>query len=360
MGKIKQDMDQMSTKNMIVAMSGGVDSSTTAALLKQQGCKVRGVFMALGQPDLEQQIARVNRIAGLLEIPLEVVDLREPFQQQVLTYFRASYRAGRTPNPCAICNPTIKFGILLDRICESNPPGSKMATGHYARILRDDGGLFQLHRGRDPKKDQSYFLCRLQQEQLARVSFPLGELRKEEQVRGLAADFGLARLHGPESQDICFLKGTTVGEFMQADGAAEPVSGPIVTLTGETIGAHGGIHCYTVGQRRGLGIPDATPYYVVRLDVDSNRVVVGKEEDLMARRLLVRNVHWLGGSAPGPELRLQVKIRYRHRAAAAEILPAAAEGCLTVVFAEPQRALAPGQFAVFYDGDRVLGSGEIV
>jgi tRNA-uridine 2-sulfurtransferase len=353
-------VEQVLAKNVTVAMSGGVDSSTTAALLKQRGCTVRGVFMALGQPDLEQQIARVRRLAGLLEIPLEVVDLKEPFQQQVLAYFRSSYRAGRTPNPCAVCNRTIKFGILLDRICQNHPPGSVMATGHYARILPGAAGLFQLHRGRDPKKDQSYFLCRLRQQQLARISFPLGELRKEDQVRGLAADFGLTRLHGPESQDICFLKGTTVGEFMQADGAAEPAAGPIVTMAGDIIGTHDGIHRYTVGQRRGLGIPHATPYYVVRLDAVANQVVVGKEEDLLARRLLVRDVHWLGGSPPGPECRLEVKIRYRHRAASAEIQAATAEGHWTVVFAEPQRALTPGQFAVFYEGDRLLGSGEIV
>jgi tRNA-uridine 2-sulfurtransferase len=352
-------MDQVPARNMAVAMSGGVDSSTTAALLQQQGCKVRGVFMALGQPDLEQQIARVRRIAGLLEIPLEVVDLQEPFQQQVLAYFRSSYRAGRTPNPCAICNRTIKFGILLDRICESSPPGSKMATGHYARILRDDAGLFQLHRGRDPRKDQSYFLCRLQQEQLARISFPLGELRKEDQVRSLAADFGLGQLHGPESQDICFLKGTTVGEFMQADGAAEPTAGPIVTQAGDAIGTHAGIHRYTVGQRRGLGLPDATPYYVVRLDAEGNRVIVGKEEDLLARSLYVQNVHWLAGRPPGLPRHLEVKIRYRHQAARAEILSAPA-GRLMVAFTEPQRAFTPGQFAVFYEGEQVLGSGEII
>jgi tRNA-uridine 2-sulfurtransferase len=352
-------MDPVLAKNMTVAMSGGVDSSTTAALLKQQGCEVRGVFMALGQPDLEQQIARVRRIAGLLEIPLEVIDLQAPFQQQVLAYFRASYRAGSTPNPCAICNRNIKFGILLDRICENHPSGSKMATGHYARILRDDAGLFQLHRGRDPRKDQSYFLCRLQQEQLARISFPLGEMRKEDQVRPLAADFGLKQLHGPESQDICFLKGTTVGEFMQADGAAEPAAGPIVTLAGDTIGTHDGIHRFTVGQRRGLGLPDATPYYVVRLDAERNQVIVGKEEDLLARSLRVRNVHWLAGRPPGLPRHLEVKIRYRHQAARAEILSTAADR-LTVTFSEPQRAFTPGQFAVFYDGEQVLGSGEIV
>jgi tRNA-uridine 2-sulfurtransferase len=352
-------MDQVPARNMTVAMSGGVDSSTTAALLKQQGCNVRGVFMALGQPDLEQQIARVRRIAGLLEIPLEVVDLQEPFQQQVLAYFRSSYRAGRTPNPCAICNRTIKFGILLDRICENGPPGSKMATGHYARIRRDDAGLFQLHRGKDPRKDQSYFLCRLQQEQLTRITFPLGELRKEDQVRGLAADFGLGQLHGPESQDICFLKGTTVGEFMQTEGAAEPPAGPIVTLAGDTIGTHDGIHRYTVGQRRGLGLPDATPYYVLRLDAERNMVIVGKKEDLLARSLLVQNVHWLAGCPPGLPRHMEVKIRYRHQAARAEIRSAAADR-LTVTFIESQRAFTPGQFAVFYDGAQVLGSGEIV
>jgi tRNA-uridine 2-sulfurtransferase len=352
-------MDQVSANKITVAMSGGVDSSTTAALLKQQGYNVRGVFMALGQPDIEQQVARVRRIAGYLEIPLEVVDLRAPFEQQVLDYFRRSYRAGRTPNPCAVCNRNIKFGILLDRFCA---PGteSKMATGHYARVLRMGAGIFQLHRGKDPAKDQSYFLCRLQQEQLARIVFPLGELRKEGEVRQQASGFGLEQLHGPESQDICFLKGTTVGEFIQAEAAPAPLGGSIITLAGEVIGSHRGIHGYTVGQRRGLGLPDATPYYVVRLEPEKNQVIVGKKEDLLTRGFLVRDVSWLTGASPGLPRYFEVKIRYRHQPARAEIQPSGVAGQVRVVFGEPQRAVTPGQFAAFYEGEQVIGSGEIV
>ncbi len=338
-------------------MSGGVDSSVTAALLKRAGARVQGVFMALAQPDLDAQIARVKKIADFLAVPLAVVDMSVSFEQEVLAYFSASYFAGKTPNPCIVCNRKIKFGKLLDHVLDRR--ADLMATGHYARIV--DGGEmgYRLLRGRDRQKDQSYFLCRLTQEQLARIRFPLGGYTKRE-VYGLAADLGLTGRHGAESQDVCFLKEQGVSGFLAGRRQGAPdAAGPIVTLAGTTIGRHDGIWHFTVGQRRGLGIPDATPYYVVGLDSEENRVIVGKESDLWREELTVREVNWNGRQPPELPCRLQVKIRYRHREAAAE-LRRDGSGAITVRFAEPQRAATPGQFAVFYDGEAVVGGGEIV
>jgi tRNA-specific 2-thiouridylase len=347
----------MSSQTTIaVAMSGGVDSSVTAALLKRQGHEVRGVFMAFGQPDLDHQVGRVQRIADHLDIPLEVVDVREAFARHVLAYFRAGYRGGKTPNPCVVCNRTIKCGVLLGRISEGTP-GSRLATGHYARIRRGESGLFQLWKGRDRLKDQSYFLCRLGQEQLARLLFPLGDWTKEE-VRELADDFGIKELHSPESQDICFLQGTTVADFLESGGCT-PAAGKIIDRDGKVIGTHDGIHRFTIGQRRGLGIPDSTPYYVVGIDPGRNQLIVGKEEGLFQRRLLTADVHWIAGALPQLPRTLEVKIRYRHQAVPAEVA-AIEERKVAVIFAEPQRAITPGQFVVFYKGEQVLGGGEIL
>jgi tRNA-specific 2-thiouridylase len=232
-----------------------------------------------------------------------------------------------------------------------------LATGHYARIRRDESGRFQLWQGKDRRKDQSYFLCRLGQEQLARLLFPLGELTKEDEVRRLAGDFGFSDLHSPESQDICFLQGTTLADFLEKD-STKPARGDLVDQAGNIIGGHEGIHRFTIGQRRGLGLPDATPYYVVGLDAGRNRVIIGKNEDLFHRRLVVTDVHWLDGTEPRLPRTLAVKIRYRHQPARAEVAPGE-NGNVVVTFAEPQRALTPGQFAVFYAGEQVVGGGVI-
>jgi len=345
-------LDCLKNKAVTVAMSGGVDSSTTAALLLESGARVRGIYMALAQPDLEHQIRRVQGVAAALNIPLEVVDLQAPFAQQVLGYFKTSYAGGRTPNPCVICNRRIKFGLLLDRVLETC---EYMATGHYARLAKAPDGRVRLLTGLDPKKDQSYFLNQLTQAQLARLCFPLGGQSKT-QTREQAAAKGLTGLHGAESQDVCFLKDQSVAQFLD-DLGIKP--GPIVTSAGREIGRHQGIHHYTVGQRRGLGIPDATPYYVVRLEADQNTVVVGKEDELWQKTLRVTGVNWSSGTAPLLPRELLVKIRYRHAATPALVSADPAGGC-QVVFGEPQRAVTPGQFAVFYQDDELLGGGEIL
>lgn len=342
-----------------VAMSGGVDSTVTAALLQESGHPVEGVFLSLAQPDLAFQIDRVSKIAHRLGIPFSVLDLRAEFEQEVLAYFTKIYSTGRTPNPCIVCNRTIKFGRLLDQALVGT--SLRLATGHYARLPQDETGRTRLLRGMDPKKDQSYFLCRLKQNQLSRLCFPLGGYTKEE-VYGQALRLGFTEFRvRQESQDVCFLKNTSVAEFLADHKQVAPAPGAIVTLSGREIGRHSGICGFTIGQRRGLGIPDSTPYYVVGLDPDANRVIVGKENDLWHRKLLVQDINWLAGFPPSLPQAFDVKIRYRHSPAPAVVRPAAeAEAGLEVVFNEPQRAITPGQFAVLYQGDELMAGGEIV
>lgn len=336
---------------IMVAMSGGVDSSVTAALLKQRGHEVVGVFMRLAQADGEAQVSRVRRIADRLGIAVQVADLATEFQAQVLDYFASAYLAGRTPNPCVVCNRTIKFGLLRD--VGRRLGIAAMATGHYARTVVAPDGRVRLLSGLDPKKDQSYFLCGLGQEQLAGLTFPLGETTKAE-VYQVAAGLGLTGLHASESQDICFLQGRDLEAFF-SDQPARP--GDFVTLTGEVKGQHRGIQRYTVGQRRGLGLPDATPYYVIGLDPVRQQVLIGKETDLWRDELLVRTMWWTAGLEPALPQPFMVKIRYRHRPAPALVRRQGSGYVIT--FSEQQRAITPGQFAVLYQDDEVVGGGEI-
>jgi tRNA-specific 2-thiouridylase len=341
-----------------VAMSGGVDSSVTAALLQEQGYEVHGFFMALAQPDLDLQIARVRKVADYLKISLTVVDLARIFQQHVLDYCSTMYCRGRTPNPCMVCNATVKFGRLLEEIMAYGL--DFQATGHYVRVIHEPGGTSRLLKGIDPKKDQSYFLGCLQQRQINRLQTPLGEYTKARVYR-LAEKIGLKGLHGRESQDVCFLQGRDLGTFLAERLQRPSAPGPIITRDNAIIGRHRGLINFTVGQRRGLGIPDATPYYVLGLDVLHNRVIVGKKEDLLQDGLKVQNINWLAGMEPELPREFSVKIRYRHRAAAA-IIDRAAPGPdsrLQIRFHAPQGAITPGQFAVFYQEDEVIGSGEI-
>ncbi len=340
-------------KTVAVAMSGGVDSTVTAAILQDQGYKVEGFYMDLGLPGAGE--SRVFDIARRLAIKLHIIDLADFFQEQVVDYFCQNYLTGRTPNPCVVCNPLVKFGRLLAAARDHGI--EKLATGHYVKI-KMKAGLYSLTRGADPAKDQSYFLCGLSQEQLSRLLFPLGAMLKTE-VYLRARQLGFDDFAGKESQDVCFLPGGGVADFLQhnCQGGASVPPGDIVSLDGTVLARHQGIFRYTVGQRRGLAIPDKTPYYVVALDAGANRVIVGKEPDLWQRRLHLIKPNWLAGREPELPAGLLVQIRYRHQPAQAEVCWQ--EGGLVVDFDEPQRAVTPGQFAVFYEGNTLIGGAEI-
>jgi tRNA-specific 2-thiouridylase len=343
---------QSKGRRIAVAMSGGVDSTVTAALLQAEGAEVHGVFMRLGQPGQEAQAAKVLALAARLGITLEVVDLQKQFKSRVIDYFRESYYRGETPNPCVICNRTVKLGLLLEQALSGG--AEFLATGHYVRLRRDPDGSCHLLRGVDPAKDQSYFLNQLTPEQLRHLLFPLGEKHKNEVYR-LAARLGLAFKPEQESQDVCFLQGRELGEFLDAEVPADS-AGVVVTTAGREVGRHRGIYHFTIGQRRGLGIPAAEPYYVVALE-RSGRVVVGTRKELFRDRLSVEEVNWLAGAVSLPA-ELEVQIRYRQFPVRARVEAAPAGGVI-VRFFEPQRAITPGQFAVFYRNEELVGGGVI-
>jgi len=338
-----------------IALSGGVDSTACALLLRKHH-EVHGFFMRLTGPDpalLAAQEQRARTVAAKLGMELEVIDLSLAFNRTILHSFTATYAQGRTPNPCMLCNQTIKFGLFQKAILERGMDA--MATGHYARIERN-GELAQLCRGKDTAKDQSYFLARLHQQQLRHCLFPLGEMTKEASYQ-VVEEQGLTGFRGQESQDICFLGSITVGQFLQERLAQAEKPGSIVTRDGQILGSHKGLFHYTIGQRRGLGLADITPWYVVALDPQSNHVIIGKEEDLYHDRLRIHTPHWLQ-DCPNPEQSYQVKIRYRHQGADARVRQIN-ETRWEIRFDTPQRAITPGQFAVLYAQDRVIGCGEI-
>jgi tRNA-specific 2-thiouridylase len=336
-----------------IAMSGGVDS-TACALLLQKKYEVHGFFMQLAQPDLAEQLQRVKKIAGLCSIPLQIIDLRSRFEEKVLRYFAHSYQNGYTPNPCMICNCEIKFGLFMDAICDRGI--ERIATGHYTKIVADHDCFF-LQQGEDTKKDQSYFLARVSQKQLARVEFPLGSMTKEN-VYDFVEENGFADFRGQESQDVCFLGDSSIGDFLETRESKPATSGEIVDMKGLVLGRHNGIYNYTIGQRKGLGIAAATPLYVIRIDAANNRVVVGENHELFQRKIVIDNVMWTCDKTPLGNHDYQVKIRYGHQAQDAQIKHIS-DSRYQVSFTEKQRAITPGQFAVIYDQDLVIGSGEI-
>ncbi len=335
-------------------MSGGVDS-TACALLLQKDFQVKGFFMHLAQPDFLAQKVRVEAIAAKIGISLQVIDLQKEFRQKVLNYFSGSYYKGLTPNPCVICNKEIKFGLFLEAILDAGM--ESMATGHYAKILKKDD-RYHLHCGDDPKKDQSYFLSRLTQDQLAKVVFPLGEQTKTN-TYSLVEEYGFDDFHGQESQDVCFLENKQIGNYLEDRSTDQTIAGPIVSTSGKVLGSHKGLFRYTIGQRKGLGISSETPLYVIGLDATDNRVIVGKNEELFRKQIQVKQLHWLAGSAPDETNHYKVRIRYSHRGSMAK-LALSDNDCGNIIFQEPQRAVTPGQFAVIYHETELLGSGVIL
>jgi tRNA-specific 2-thiouridylase len=351
---------------VVVAMSGGVDSSVAAALLKQQGYDVTGMMLRLwSEPGKEDSnrcctpdaMALARRVAAHLDIPFYVVDAKEIFHATVVQTFLDGYAQGVTPNPCLICNRSIRWEYLLEHALALG--AEFMATGHYVRRrVAEDGRTVQLLRAVDRTKDQSYVLHVLTQEKLARSLFPVGEYPKTE-VRRLAGTFGLPTATRADSQDLCFLAGQDYRDFIRRNAVEIPRPGPIVTASGKTVGEHRGLAFYTIGQRKGLGIASPVPLYVMGKDAASNTLVVGTGEELGRSELIAAPVHWQGGRPPSGPLRAQVKIRYTAREVPAQVKPLEGGGA-RVRFDEPQRDITPGQAAVFYDGDLLLGGGTIL
>ncbi|MCI5221485.1 MAG: tRNA 2-thiouridine(34) synthase MnmA [Candidatus Electrothrix sp. AR4] len=345
--------NSVDTRTVGVAMSGGVDSTVTVGLLLEQGFSAHGFFMLLPLPGIEEQVHKVRLVADRLQVPLHLVEMRERFSQEIVASFTTSYQQGLTPNPCVLCNRLIKFGYLMEEMRAQGV--GRVATGHYAQIQKK-GRRFFLKRALDPAKDQSYFLNRLSSEQLESVVFPLGAWRKKH-VFDQAQAMGFTHFGGGESQDVCFLADQDLPSFFREQGL-ESRSGEIATEDGRVLGSHQGIWKYTVGQRRGLGIPDATPWYVIGLDAQENRVIVGKNKDLLRQEVFLSDVQWRIDRPKRWQGRVQ--LRSRHWAAEAEVVPVRGEDdAWRVWFNAPQRAITPGQFAVFYQDDLVVGSGVI-
>ena len=345
------------SQRVLMAMSGGIDSSVAALLLQEQGYDLQGItFYTQGEPDRAVEEAQV--LADKLGIPHHVLNVSDCFRKTVMQDFIDEYMQARTPNPCVVCNPTIKFGILLEQMralqCDY------LATGHYAQIAHD-GERYFVRKGVDTLKDQSYFLWRLPQEALKKALFPLGGMTKA-QVRQFAADHGFVKLsEQKESEDICFLPDNDYRAFLRKqipDISKLQPSGNFVDTHGKILGKHNGLYNYTIGQRKGLGIALGVPAYVVRLDVEHNQVVVGTKEDLQGDRLQIRSTNWMKISDFEDGQQVSCRIRYRSSHVPAQLFhtPEGAE----VRFANPVESITPGQSAVFYDGDDLLGGGIII
>ncbi len=338
-------------------MSGGVDSSVAALLLREQGYELVGLTMRLWDGGSRccssEDALDAKRVAAQLGIPHYTVNLKDEFAREVVDYLVSEYLMGRTPNPCVVCNKTIKFRALLEKARELG--ACFLATGHYARVSFEEG-RWVLRKGKDQDKDQSYFLAMLTQESLAGVKFPLGEETKED-VRRTAEESNLKVAHKEESQEVCFIPDGNCGEFVSKRAGVELKRGPVLTITGERVGTHQGLPHFTIGQRKGFGIALGRPQYVIGMNREMNTITVGDEADLWTRKFLAFSPNWLMAPSFETELQAMAKIRHRHDPSEARIVPEGDK--VRVEFTSPQRAITAGQLAVFYEGDVVLGSAWI-
>lgn len=365
------------TQTVVVAMSGGVDSSTVAALLVERSYNVIGLMMRLWSETIDpadplrvdnlaverfasnrccspEAVADARGVCQKLDIPFYLLNFEDDFKTHVVDYFLDGYAHGVTPNPCLQCNRQLKFGVLLDKARALG--ADYLATGHYARV-RERNAKLELWRGVDPKKDQSYALSLLNQTQLAHTLFPLGEFTKD-QTREMARRFGLRVAEKHESQDLCFIADGEYRNFLRRNVPHALVPGEIVDLRGKVLGKHDGLALYTIGQRKGLGLAIGDPLYVIELNTARNQVVVGRAEELGKRELVADKVNWISGDPPQGEIRVTAKIRYKAIETGATISPNASQ--VRVVFDQPLRDITPGQAVVFYDGEMCLGGGIIL
>ena len=349
---------------IVVAMSGGVDSSVAAALLAEQGLDVIGLSMQLYDQRGQQTFGScctlddlhdARRVADAIGIPHYVLNFERQFQDTVISNFVREYAAGRTPLPCAHCNSDLKFATLLDRA--RGLGAEQVATGHYARVEQSASGRWLLKRSADLAKDQSYFLASLTQAQLARAAFPVGDLEKSE-VRAQARRLGLNVAEKPDSQEICFVPDGDYASFVADRAPAVARAGAIVDQRGDVLGSHGGVHRFTVGQRKGLGISSPAPLYVLKIEAESGKVTVGSRDALDETTLTASDVNWVATEAPSGWVPITAQIRHRHRAAGGQVRAIDHERA-ECVFDEPQPAITPGQAVVFYDDDVVVGGGWI-
>jgi len=352
-------------KTVAVALSGGLDSAVAATLLREDRHDVIGIHFLTGfeppgkKPDSTSNgpgcLSAVEKAAECIGIPLKVIDCSLSFSKAVVEYFVDSYRRGKTPNPCVVCNQRIKFGLVLEHAKALG--ASALATGHYARLDKSSEGRPCLLKGADPVKDQSYFLARLTEQQLDRAIFPLGTYTKR-RVRQIARRLGYTSFAQEESQELCFVHHPSYRDFLTDLGVFPKKPGPVVNIKGDLLGQHQGLYAYTIGQRRGIGIPGPEPYYVLRLNSAKNTLVIGTRAELASIECIVTHVNWIGTDPPQTPLAVKTRIRYRHKEVDTIVTPLGPDE-VRVSFLTPQRAVTPGQAAVFYQGNRILGGGWI-
>ncbi len=340
-------------KSVYVGMSGGVDSSVAALLLLEKGYKVTGFTLDLWEKEDNSDIRDAKSVCKKLGIPHETVKLHGLFKEKVISSFLEEYRLGRTPNPCIVCNKYIKFGAMVDYIKDK---ADFIATGHYARVCEKNGRYF-FRKGIDEKKDQTYMFHTLTQDVISKILMPLGDYVKDD-VRRIAEENGFVSANRPDSQDICFLEGISLTDFIRKNAPGQLKSGRITDMSGNILGSHDGISCYTIGQRKGLGISSDKKIYVTGINSETNTVILDEEKYIFSSRLYATDINFQPFETPKAPITVQAKIRYAAKPAEATITPDE-NGGATVEFTAPQRAITPGQSVVFYDGDILLGGGFI-